>query len=113
MSRPERIDSPSAAVHLTARRRHQLAMESFQPGTVTMGGTDYAAAVRSAGAAWEVVDGGRRDTERCVAMIDKRVLTVAPLLGSTFEYGEKAFKVVEVGGINATDASWVVRGMVL
>lgn len=111
ISRPERIEGPRAADYQAARRRHQLAMEGYLPVTVTIDGTDYVAAGRSAGELWEVVDGGIRSTERCVVMLDKRVLRSNPGLGSLFAIEGKQFKVAEVGGVNGTDESWVLRGM--
>ena len=105
------VEVPGAAAMAEARRRHQLTEEAFLPSTIAIDGASYAAAARSSGRTWEIVDGGRKEIERVQFLIDKRVLSTQPELGEPVTWQSRIFKVVEVSGRSEIETSWLVRAM--
>lgn len=104
------VETPGTADFAAARRRHQLAVEAYTPGTIAIAGqSGVSAAVRSMGRTWEIIDGGRREIERLVVLIDKRELDEEPELGAVLTWQSREFKVAEVSGRSEYETSWLLR----
>lgn len=105
------METPPASEFAAARLRHQEALVAFEPGTVTIGGTDYDGQVWIGEQGLEQTDEALRVVQRFAATIAKSDLATEPVRGTTVLIGGEGFKLLEVGGQNDYDQAWILKGM--
>lgn len=94
-----------------AQIRGQRAYETVRPGTVTIAGTDYVAAVEIMAAQPEQRSDGEGTViaQRAVVSIRKKLLATAPARCTTVVLRGLSFTIESLGGQNVFDNAWVLR----
>lgn len=100
---------PSPAAKRKALLMHEAALHNDEPGTITISGARYAAAVDLGQVEFLPVDGGSKRGQRLTAHVLKSRLDAAPGQKTLVTHGGVEFKLQECGGRNATDVAWVLR----
>jgi len=99
---------PSAAAHATLRRSGQAAAENFIPGTVTIGGAEFAAAVTMDPVMPELEAGGNKLMQWLHIRLSKDVLTAAPAHMAEVLYQGLTFTLRRVSGHEDAKTAWLL-----
>ncbi len=102
--------SPPPAAYRAARLLHQQSLTAQRPSSVLIGGTSRDAAVELGPVEFITTDSGLARGQRITARVLKSVLATPPAQKSLVYHDGVEFKVSEVGGRNANDVAWVIRG---
>ena len=104
------MDTPSSRDNAEARERHHLVVASFKPGTVTINGVSYSAAVSQMAETFALPDKGRQKVQNVKVSISKQLLGLAPTQGESMLVAGKAYKIVEVAGFDEGNGDWHFLG---
>lgn len=80
------------------------------PATITIDGTRYEGAGRIFAERPELEPGGWRRVQRCTVWILKTRLRTRPTEEAEIVVNGLGFRVSEIGGDDATELEWVIRG---
>ncbi|GEM_PF-1734610 len=106
---------------LSARQRHQTGVmttsglaggkEQLQPGSISIGGTSYVAAVHLGEVQhrMDTTTGLWRRLQPLVATVRKVLLATAPAKKSVITFGTVIYQIDDVAGHNATDLVWTLK----
>lgn len=106
---------------LKARQRRQSGVlsatgaeggkEQLQPGTISIGGTQYVCAVHlgKIGYRMDEASGNWKRLQPLVATVKKSLLATAPAKKSVIVFGGANYQIDEVGGQNSTDLVWILK----
>lgn len=85
--------------------------EQVQPGTITIGGTNYACAVHLGKIEYRMdTDSSNwKRLQPLTATVRKSLLATAPAKKSVIVFGGVNYQVDEVGGQNSTDVVWILK----
>lgn len=99
------IQSAAQAFHRAA----QNFSASLLPGTITLGGRSYPAAVVNGSLHWQLTDGGFKILQRLACTIDKSALPTQPNLGDSALYNGSNYKITEIGNASPTQTAWLLH----
>lgn len=92
----------------TALNKHHAKLAAVHPGTVTLDGTSYTAAVGISPATLELEEGGFRPGEKLTAHISKTDLATAPLPKAVVACASKSWVIESVFGSETWAREWVI-----